>query len=1047
MTALPLSILIVDDNPEDRQAFRRFLERDADTAYICHEAATAAEALARCRELRLDAVLIDYELPDDDGLALLAALIAEHGPHAFARLLFTGTGDEHLAAAAIQQGAHDCLVKSLHLNHQLGRAVASAIEKAELQRKVALQRRELEISNARLQQALVAVSEERRILNVTLASIGDAVIATDAQGRITFLNAGAERLTGWTNAEALGQPLAAVFQTVDKITRVPMDEPVAKALRSGQVAGLANYTVLLARDGRETPIDQSAAPIRQGGNPIEGVVLVFRDVSAQRQAEAALERSERTLKLFVEHAPAAIAMFDRTMTYLAASRRYLADYDLGEQDLVGRSHYDIFPEIPERWKEIHRRCLAGAVEQADEDPFPRADGHTDWVRWEIRPWYEAADQIGGLILFSEVITERKRAEQTLQQSHIALEARVAERTAELRAALGRAQMLYAITNDAIASEDLTEGLQRAVDHVSSTLNVDRISLLIFDWDTRSVKYYLRGGRGKELICDDISFDEFMSGLTGWAVREQRPAISPKGIPDPRESADVRRRRLETACGAIVVAPLVYLEEVSGTLTAINRPDEPDFSAEDIDLLVAVAGQISMLYARARLTARVRQTNAVLEHESAERAQLGSQLQQLAERAIALAALSQTLVEAGLDESAIFDLLAQKTSELVGDGCIITRLSDDGAWRHTIAIDHHDPGIRALMRELRPTQPFPTSHGLVGSVLQTGRALLMPVLSPDHVRALIALEQEMFLESVQVSSLLIVPLRAHGHILGTLEITRDKPGRPYTKSDQAFLQELADRAGLAIENARLFAAAEQARADAERANRAKSAFLASMSHELRTPLNAILGYTGILLMKLPGPLTADQEKQLTTVQRSGKHLLNLINDILDLAKIEAGKVELRLAPVVCQTVLEQVAASLRPLAEEKGLYFGVEAPAEALIIRSDQRALSQILLNLVNNAIKFTDAGEVAIILRTAKQERRTLVLFEVHDSGIGIKAEDQAKLFAEFGRVDSAEVRAREGTGLGLRLSRKLAELLGGSLSIESEYGIGSTFTLLLPDS
>jgi protein-histidine pros-kinase len=348
------------------------------------------------------------------------------------------------------------------------------------------------------------------------------------------------------------------------------------------------------------------------------------------------------------------------------------------------------------------------------------------------------------------------------------------------------------------------------------------------------------------------------------------------------------------------------------------------------------------------------------------------------------------------------------------------------------------------------------------VAQTGQPLLIPTLSPEQMRARIHPDYLHFFERFGVASIVAVPVRAHSQTLGAFVVSRERPGNPYTEADQAFLQDLADRAGLAIENVRLFAAAEQARAEAERANRAKSAFLASMSHELRTPLNAILGFTGTLLMRLPGPLNPDQERQLATVQRSGKQLLALINDLLDLAKIESGKVELRLAPLVCQEVLAEVVTTLRPLAEEKRLRLVVEAPAEPLVLASDARALSQILLNLLGNAIKFTDAGEVVVALgrRSSDQGpiasgseeaglaggRSWLVTFAVRDTGIGIRLEDQAKLFTEFGRVDSAAVREREGTGLGLRLSRQLAALLGGTITVQSEYGAGSTFTLTVAE-
>ncbi len=233
---------------------------------------------------------------------------------------------------------------------------------------------------------------------------------------------------------------------------------------------------------------------------------------------------------------------------------------------------------------------------------------------------------------------------------------------------------------------------------------------------------------------------------------------------------------------------------------------------------------------------------------------------------------------------------------------------------------------------------------------------------------------------------------------------------------------------------------------EKANLAKDRFLASMSHELRTPLNAIIGFTGTLLMKLPGALNEDQEKQLRTIQSSVKHLLSLINDLLDLAKIESGKVELRPEPVVCQAVLEEVSAALRPTAEAKGLRFKVRVDGSGLVIETDRRAFTQVLLNLTNNAIKFTDKGTVQLELKQDRADGKKVTRVSVVDTGIGIRQEDQAKLFEAFEQVGISGARRHEGTGLGLYLSQKLAGLLGGHIEFESKYGKGSTFTLVLPE-
>jgi len=231
---------------------------------------------------------------------------------------------------------------------------------------------------------------------------------------------------------------------------------------------------------------------------------------------------------------------------------------------------------------------------------------------------------------------------------------------------------------------------------------------------------------------------------------------------------------------------------------------------------------------------------------------------------------------------------------------------------------------------------------------------------------------------------------------------------------------------------------------EEASLAKDLFLATMSHELRTPLNAIIGFTGTLLMKLPGPLNANQEKQLRTVQTSARHLLSLINDLLDLAKIESGKVELNLEPVVCQSVMQDVATALRPVAESKGLKFEVNVPAHDVVIRTDRRALNQIVINLANNAVKFTEHGSVRLELGRRRDGGRELTEMIVADTGGGIHPEDQAKLFQAFAQLGGASRRRTEGTGLGLHLSQKLAELLGGRITLQSEFGRGSRFTLVL---
>jgi len=249
-----------------------------------------------------------------------------------------------------------------------------------------------------------------------------------------------------------------------------------------------------------------------------------------------------------------------------------------------------------------------------------------------------------------------------------------------------------------------------------------------------------------------------------------------------------------------------------------------------------------------------------------------------------------------------------------------------------------------------------------------------------------------------------------------------------------------------ERKRFEAQLQQKNIELASANQAKDRFLASMSHELRTPLNGIIGFTGTLLMKLPGPLNAAQEKQLGIVRSSADHLLALINDLLDVAKIDAGKLQLKLEPTDCRAAMEEIVGALRQQAESKGLTISLAGAAQEVSLLTDQRALRQILLNLAGNAVKFTASGAVNLAVRRETGQLPHAVQIAITDTGPGIRPEDQSKLFSAFSRLTTSQDKMPEGTGLGLHLSQKLAHELGGAITLCSEYGKGSTFTLTLPD-
>jgi signal transduction histidine kinase len=281
------------------------------------------------------------------------------------------------------------------------------------------------------------------------------------------------------------------------------------------------------------------------------------------------------------------------------------------------------------------------------------------------------------------------------------------------------------------------------------------------------------------------------------------------------------------------------------------------------------------------------------------------------------------------------------------------------------------------------------------------------------------------------------------VLGVLDVQSDVVGR-FTEEDTNIMTTLALQVGIALQNARLYVAQTATVAQLRELDRLKSSFLANMSHELRTPLNSILGFADVILEELDGPLTENMNNDLKLIQKNGQHLLHLINDVLDMAKIESGRMNLAIEKFNLHEIIEEVTSITSPLASEKNLALFITPESDREVdIHADRTRLRQVMINLVNNAIKFTEKGRIAI-LATREGDH---VLIRVKDTGIGIPPEQLEAVFQEFVQVDTSTTRKAGGTGLGLPISRKLIEMHGGRLWAESSgvNGEGSSFYVLLP--
>lgn len=983
----------------------------------------------------------------------------------------------------------------------------------------------------------IALKESERRWATTLSSIGDAVIATDNSGNITFLNPVAEKMTGWKSEEAMNLPVKTVFHIVNEQTWEEVESPVEKVIREGTIVGLANHTVLIRKDGSWVPIDDSGAPIRNEEGNVTGVVLVFRDISDRKIAEQHLREKEKQYHNLADSGLALIWTCgkDQLCNYFNEPWLRFRGRTL-EQELGKGWTEGVYPEDLQRIQKAHSAAFDNHEKVEMEYRILNANGEYRWIQDLSTPVYDSSGEFQGYIGHCLDITDRINTQEALRASeekfrtifenHSAVKMLIDPETCNIidinQAAadyygwsIAELKKMKISEINCLEEKEVFEALQKAKSLAKQHFEFchRRKDGSIRDVEVFSSKIVLSGKDYLHSIVHDIterkkaeerlklfsaSVESASDGillhdLSGRITYANSSAKRMFGYISDNQIVNLMADSLngDPEIGQIISGEVMKNNEWRGQTTGLKK------SGEKFPVMLSIS---SILNEKGVPVAFMGVFRDITEQKIAE-----DKIRESEEKYRSIFEYSNVAMLFTEPHGKIY-AANQAACKLFGmtekELCLSGRKP---------LVDHQDPRLRKLLHQ---RQKYGKGSGELTFIKKDGTRFEAEISSTIFIDGegnkktslLIYDLTERKLAEQQIRTLgnaiengpsSIIITDANGEIefvnrkfkeltQYTLGDVKGKKPRIFNaghvedkefeelwktlkkgkiwrgeilerrKDDSYFWEDvtissLSNQDGSIskyilimndiTEKKQMLNDLIIAKEKAEESDRLKSAFLANMSHEIRTPMNGILGFAELL--KEPKLTGEEQQEYISIIEKSGQRMLNIINDIINISKVESNQMKANLSETSIHEQIEYIFTFFRPEAEQKGLHLKINSKSSFSdpVIITDREKLYAILTNLVKNALKFTREGSIEI----GYELKNEYVEFYVRDTGVGVRPEQQEMIFERFRQGSESLARNYEGAGLGLAISKAYVEMLGGKIWVESELGKGSAFYFFLP--